>query len=74
MDKPISISIRETKQELLNVLNASSLPIDIIDMIVSDMRRLIHNQAEEEYEKDLVSFNNILETNNTDAEVDAEAL
>ena len=51
--KPISIAIRETKQELVEVLNNSGLPIDVMAMIVAGLLNSINEQAEHSYTQDV---------------------
>lgn len=48
--KDISIVIRETRQEIINVINSSGLQIDIVDMLIADMARGIHDLAEQNYQ------------------------
>lgn len=54
--KPISIAIRETKQELVEVLNNSGLPIDVMAMIVAGLLNSINEQAERSYTQDVENY------------------
>ncbi len=54
--KPISIAIRETKQELVEVLNNSGLPIDVMVMIVAGLFNSINEQAERSYTQDVENY------------------
>lgn len=49
MDKPFSVSVRETKEKIVAVLNASGLPIDVLDMVIGEIKLVVHTQAEQEY-------------------------
>ena len=46
----LSIKIRETKQAIINTINASGLHIDIVDAIMMDLARSIHELAEKNYQ------------------------
>ena len=52
-DKAFSIALRETRRKLVDVLNNSGLPIDVMDMVVGDLARVVHQQAESDYQADL---------------------
>lgn len=47
----LSIKIRETKQAVINTINASGLHIDIADAIMMDLARSIHELAEQNYQE-----------------------
>lgn len=51
MDKPFSIALRETRDKIVETLNNSGLPIDVLDMILMQIQSVVHNQAEQEYIK-----------------------
>ena len=52
MDKPISVAIRYTRDKLLDVLNSSGIPIDILDMMLMQIQTAVHAQAEQAYLQD----------------------
>lgn len=54
--KPISIAIRETKTAIVEVLNNSGLPIDVMSMIVAQLLSSINEQAEREYARDVEKY------------------
>ena len=56
MDKPFSVSFRETKDKIVDVLNGSGLPIDVLDMILGEIKMVVHTQAEQEYAKQLEAY------------------
>ena len=56
MDKPISIAIRETRDIIIDKLNGSGLPIDVLDMILGEIKMAAHTQAEQEYAKQLEAY------------------
>ena len=58
MSKPISISIKETRQEICDVINASGLPISVIELIVSDVYGEVQLVARKQYEQDVLRMEN----------------
>ena len=56
MDKPISILLRETRNNIIDVLNNSNLQIDILTFIVRDILSDLQLQAEQEY---IAAINNM---------------
>ena len=58
MNKPISISIKETRQGICDVINASGLPISVIELIVSDVYGEVQLIARKQYEHDVLSMEN----------------
>lgn len=61
MDKPFSVSFRETKDKIVDVLNGSGLPIDVLDMVLGEIKMVVHAQAEQEYAKQLEAYRNEVE-------------
>lgn len=61
MDKPFSVSFRETKEKIVDVLNGSGLPIDVLDMVLGEIKMVVHAQAEQEYAKQLEAYRNEVE-------------
>ena len=53
MEKAFCIGLRETKDKLIKVLNESGLPIDVMDMLLSELKQVVHQQAEVEYQAEL---------------------
>ena len=58
MNKPISISIKETRQGICDVINTSGLPISVIELIVSDVYGEVQLIARKQYEHDVLSMEN----------------
>ena len=44
-------AIRETKTQIVAVLNQSGLPIDVMDYILKEIHESVHRQAEDEYRR-----------------------
>ena len=55
--KPFSIAIRETQNKIVNMFNESELPLDAMIPILKDLLNVITIQAEEQYQKELKSWN-----------------
>lgn len=48
-NKSFGTAIRETRDALIKVLNESNLPIDVMDMLLGEIKINVHAQAEQEY-------------------------
>ena len=58
MNKPISISIKETRQGICDAINASGLPISVIELIMSDVYGEVQLIARKQYEQDVLRMEN----------------
>ena len=58
MSKPISVAIKETRQGICDVINASGLPISVIELIMSDVYGEVQLIARKQYEQDVLSMEN----------------
>lgn len=56
MEKPISLIIRESKQNIVDCINSQNLNIEILDMIMKDLYSEIHELAEQQYQKDRAEY------------------
>lgn len=54
--KPLSVSVVELKNNLTGLLNSSSLPICVIEMIVRDIYADIVQITTSAYQKDLLDY------------------
>ena len=41
-------SIRNTREAIIGILNSSGLPIDVMELILGDVKATVHEQAERE--------------------------
>lgn len=57
MDKPLSIRIKELRQDICDLINNSGLPISVIELIVSDVYGEVQTVSHKFYEHDLAEFN-----------------
>lgn len=46
-------AIRETREKLLNVLNTSGLPIEVLRLILNEIQMAATKQADQELEKEV---------------------
>lgn len=58
MNKPISVAIKETRQGICDVINASGLPISVIELIMSDVYGEVQLIARKQYEQDVLRMEN----------------
>lgn len=56
MDKPINLYIVETKENILNEIKKSNLPITIIQMIINEIANVINAQADNIVKKEKVEY------------------
>lgn len=61
MSKTFSIALRETRDRIVETLNSSGLPIDALDMVLGEIKMIVHAQAEQEYAKQLEAYRNEVE-------------
>lgn len=69
MNKPLTIVINETKNNLVNVCNESGLPPVILDLIMQGIYSEIHSIADRQLMSDEAAYAKANEDDNT---VDAE--
>lgn len=60
MNKPISIIIDETKQNLVYAINNSGLPACILESMVKDLYRDIRDLSEKQIKMDQQEYENFL--------------
>ena len=53
MEKAFCIGVRETRGNIIKVLNESGLPLDVMDMLLGEIKSVVHAQAEAEYQAEL---------------------
>ena len=59
MDKSINLIIIETKQNLINVLNKSNLPITISQMLINELLQLVNIQANQQLEQEKQQYEQV---------------
>lgn len=56
MEKPISLKIKEFKNEAVNLVNTSGLPLFIIEPILKEVLVAVQNKSEQEYQQDKLRY------------------
>ena len=64
MNKPITMAIKEAKQNLIRVCNESGLSPVILDLILQGLYSEIHTLAEKQTEADEIAYIQSLSSNN----------
>ena len=60
MEKPISLRIREFRNNAVNLVNTSGLPLFIIEPILKDVYSAVQLKSEQEYQQDKINYENSL--------------
>lgn len=60
MNKPLTISIKETESTLIDVCNNSGLPVSILELIVKNLLTEIHELSMKQLQEDTIKYNNFL--------------
>ena len=56
MNKPISMIIRETQANIIDTINKSGLPIDVVALLIDEVSRAVHREADLSYQNDIANF------------------
>lgn len=56
MDKPISLKIKDFKNDVVNLINTSGLPLFIVEPILKEVLVAVQNKAEQEYQQDILKY------------------
>lgn len=69
MEKPASLLIQETRNNILNILNESKLHLSILELIMKDIMNDVTNASTRVKSKELEEYNNkVLEEAKNNAE------
>ena len=60
MEKPISIRMEETKKEIVNKINESDLPINVIEIILRELYSAVQTENMKMYIEDVQKYENFL--------------
>lgn len=58
MEKPITITINEFKTSLIDIINHSELPAEILKYILMDVTSQLNSVASKQLEEDISKYNN----------------
>lgn len=56
MEKPISLKIREFKNDAVNLVNTSGLPLFVIEPILREVLVAVQSRTEQEYQQDKIRY------------------
>ena len=56
MDKPLSLVLRDTKKDLIQVCNNSGLPIFVLDMVIQDIAKDISIMATQQLQREEAAY------------------
>lgn len=56
MDKPISLKLKDFKNDAVNLINTSGLPLFVIEPILREVLVAVQNKAEQEYQQDKIRY------------------
>ena len=56
MEKPISLKIKDFKNDAVNLVNTSGLPLFIIEPILKEVLVAVQNKSEQEYQQDKLRY------------------
>lgn len=68
-EKPFSMIYRETKKQIVDIINTSKLPADVLLSIMNSLTIEIANQADMAYSNDLQHYQESLNKEAQEAEV-----
>jgi hypothetical protein len=64
VDKPINLLIYDIKQEIINTINNSKLPISIIQLIMQELMSNVNNQTQQSLVYEKQQYENSLKEEN----------
>lgn len=56
MEKPISLKLKDFKNDAVNLINTSGLPLFVIEPILREVLVAVQNKAEQEYQQDKIRY------------------
>ena len=56
MEKPISLKLKEFRDNAVNLVNTSGLPLFIVEPILKDVLVAVQNKSEQEYQQDKMRY------------------
>ena len=60
MEKPISLKIKDFKNDTVNLVNTSGLPLFVIEPILREVLAAVQTKANQEYLQDKAQYENSL--------------
>ena len=56
MEKPISLKLKDFKNDAVNLVNTSGLPLFVIEPILREVLVAVQSKAEQEYQQDKLRY------------------
>ena len=72
MNKPISMSIKETKDKIVAACNESGLHIAILDLIMQELYSEVHNLAIQQSSEEKKAYSKMIEESNKEEKKETE--
>lgn len=60
MKKPLTLIIKDTGSQLIDICNKSGLPMCILETIIKDLYSEIHELSMKQLQEDTIKYNNYL--------------
>ena len=56
MEKPISLKLKDFKNDAVNLVNTSGLPLFVIEPILKEVLVAVQTKVEQEYQQDKIKY------------------
>ena len=56
MEKPISLKLKDFKNDAVNLINTSGLPLFVIEPILKEVLAAVQSKVEQEYQQDKMKY------------------
>lgn len=56
MDKPISLKLKDFKNDAVNLINTSGLPLFVVEPILKEVLVAVQAKVEQEYQQDKLKY------------------
>lgn len=56
MEKPISLKLKDFKNDAVNLINTSGLPLFIVEPILREVLVAVQTKVEQEYQQDKINY------------------
>ena len=68
MEKPISLKIKEFRDNAVGLVNTSGLPLFVVEPILKDILHIVQNKLDQEYLQDKANYEQSLKEENKEGE------
>ena len=56
MEKPISLKLKDFKNDAVNLINTSGLPLFVVEPILKEVLAAVQSKVEQEYQQDKMRY------------------